>query len=300
LLPVPRVVVVGDVINDVLVKPSGPVMRGSDTISVIRASPGGSAASQAAWMARLGLSVTFAARCGARDASFHRRALARYGVRPVIAADDEADTGSIVIMVSPDGERTMFTDRGANLRLRRADIPAGLLDGAAALHLTGYTFFTPPLREVALWLLASARSRGVAVTVDPGSAAFIGELAPGEFVSWTEGAALCFPNLDEAIALTGGGDPAAMAAELAKYYGAVALKLGGGGCVLAPAGSDPLLVPAVRPAEVADTTGAGDAFCAAFLSKWLSPGGDLAGAAEFAVQVAAEAVTTLGGRPPVS
>ncbi len=310
-LPAGRVVVCGDVINDILVKPVAEVVRGSDTVSVISSRPGGSAANQAAWMAYLGLDVVFAGRCGARDADYHREQLSRAGVDARIAADDDADTGSIVILVSPDGERTMFTDRGANLRLNRSDVPAALLDGAAVLHLTGYTFFSTSLQPVAASLIADARSRGIAVTVDPGSAAFLARLAPGEFVSWTSGAAVCFPNLDEACMLTGGvpvgePDPLAMAARLSTSYAAVALKLGGGGCVVAVPGEEPVRV-AARPARAQDTTGAGDAFCAAFLSRWLAgpdvPGRPVSGlvaAAEFAVRIGAAAVTGLGGRPPVT
>src|SRR5260370_27798716 len=97
-------------------------------------------------------------------------------------------------MVAPDGERTMFTDRAANHRLRIQDLPARLLDDVDVLHLTGYTFFEPPLLEVALWLLGRARSRGLAVTLDPGSAAFLARLAPGAFLPWTDRAPVCLPN----------------------------------------------------------------------------------------------------------
>lgn len=294
---VSKVVVCGDVINDILVKPAEAVVRGSDTRALISARPGGSAANQAAWLAYLRTPVVFAGRCGARDASYHRAELARYGVDARIAADAGAETGSIVIMVSPDGERTMFTDRGANLRLRESDVPVSLLSGARVLHLTGYTFFAPELRPVALSLVAAARSRGVLVTIDPGSAAFLAELDPGEFVSWTTGFAACFPNLDEAAVLTGERDPLAMAGALAKTYPVVALKLGGGGCLLAVGDGAPVEVPAV-PADVVDTTGAGDAFCAGFLSQW--PDAGAAVAAEVAVRVAVRAVSRLGGRPPVA
>jgi sugar/nucleoside kinase (ribokinase family) len=205
--------------------------------------------------------------------AYHRRELARAGVRPRLAADREAETGSIVIMVGPDGQRTMYTDRGANLRLRRADVPARLLDGAAALHLTGYTFCEPPLLEVALWLLGQARARGLAVTIDPGSAAFLARMDPAAFLAWTEGAAVCFPNRDEAAVLTGEADPLAMAARLTRYYGAVVVKLGAAGCVLAVPGEAPVPIPA-RPARATDTTGAGDAFCGAFLSRWLAAATD--------------------------
>jgi len=292
----PRVVICGDVINDILVKPSGEVVKGSDTVSVIEARPGGSAATQAAWLGWLGMDVTFAGRCGARDVAYHRAELERFGVRVRLVADPDVDTGTIVIMVSPDGERTMFTERGANLRLRRSDLPLDLLDDAEALHLTGYTFFEPALREVALSLIADARARGLPVSVDPGSAAFLARLGEEEFTGWTSGAAACFPNLDEAAVLTGSPDPVEMAARLSARYGLVGLKLGGDGCVVAERGSAPVRVAGV-PADVQDTTGAGDAFCAAFLSRWLA-GAEPAAAAGFAVRVAATAVATLGGRPP--
>lgn len=173
-------------------------------------------------------------------------------------------------------------------------------------------------------LISDARACGIPVTIDPGSAAFLARLAPGEFLSWTSGAAVCFPNLDEAAVLTGEPgalagepgvlagepgaqagepavlagepDPAAMAASLTKHYGLVALKLGGGGCVLAVPGEEPVRV-AAEPVPPRDTTGAGDAFCAAFLSRWLA-GQPPADAAGFAVRIAATAVSALGGRPP--
>jgi sugar/nucleoside kinase (ribokinase family) len=290
------VLVCGDVVNDVIVRPLDGVTPDSDTPAAIVARPGGAAANQAAWMARLGADVTFAGRAGARDAEYHRRELERAGVRVRLAADPDAETGSIVVMVAPDGGRTMFTDRGANLRLRRSDVPAGLLDGAAALHLTGYTFCEPPLLEVALWLLARARSRGLAITIDPGSAAFLARMRPGAFLRWTEGAALCFPNRDEAAVLSGEPDPARMAARLAGHYGAVVLTLGAEGCLVAAPGAAPVRVPAV-PAQARDTTGAGDAFCGAFLSRWLAGDRDLAAAARFASRIAATVVTRLGARP---
>jgi sugar/nucleoside kinase (ribokinase family) len=290
------------VINDVLVKPLDGVTPDSDTPSAILDRPGGAAANQAAWMAHLGAAVTFVGRVGARDAGYHRRELARVGVRAYLTVDPEADTGSIVIMVASDGGRTMFTDRGANHKLQREDFPAGLLDDADALHLTGYTFCEPSLLEVALWLLGQARSRGLAVTVDPGSAAFLARMEPGAFLRWTDGAAVCFPNRDEAAVLVGEADPMTMATRLSRHYGVVALKLGAAGCVLAVSGQTPVRVPAVGVPAVRDTTGAGDAFCGAFMSRWLAggpdaPTADLVAAAEFAARTAASVVTRFGARP---
>jgi len=297
------VLVVGDVINDVLAQAPWPLAHGDDNPAVIRSQPGGSAANQAAWLAALGVDVVFAGRVGARDAGFHRRELARFGVEPLLAADESAPTGSIVVLVGPDGERTMITDRGANLRLRPADVPAALLDDVALLHLTGYSFFEPGPREVARGLLAGARDRGVPVTIDPGSAAFLAapSVGPAAFLAWTRDAAVCFPNLDEAAVLTGvaapaaAADPAAMAAVLTGYYGAVVVKIGADGAVFAARGAAPGRV-AAQPAAVRDTTGAGDAFCAGFLAAWLG-GAPLAAACAAAASTAARAVSGLGGRP---
>jgi sugar/nucleoside kinase (ribokinase family) len=301
----PRVLVCGDIINDILARTRAPLVPGDDNPAVIRTRPGGSAANQATWMASLGLAVVFAGRAGAADAEFHRQELARFGVEPHLAVDESAATGSIVVLVGPDGERTMITDRGANLRLRPADVPAALFDGVALLHLTGYSFFAPAPREVALRLIREARRLGVPVTIDPGSAAFLGQLAPGAFLNWTSGAAVCFPNLDEAAVLTAAADggagedgtgPEAMAVLLRSHYGAAVVKLGARGALVAAEGAPPARVPA-RSAVVRDTTGAGDAFCAGFLAAWLA-GGPPAAAAVAGVTAAARAVSVLGGRPP--
>lgn len=303
--------VCGDVINDILVRTRGPLVHGDDNPAAILRRPGGSAANQAAWMARLGLDVVFAGRVGARDADYHRRELARFGVEPRLAADESAGTGSIVVLVEPDGERTMITDRGANLRLSQADVPAALLDGVALVHLTGYSFFAPAPREVAFGLIAQARARGVPFTVDPGSAAFLAVLEPGAFLTWTRGAAVCFPNAGEAAVLAGqaaraaradepaadraGSDAMALASVLALHYGVVALKRGAVGAVLATRDRPPVQIPAVA-AIVRDTTGAGDAFCAGFLAAWLTGAAQLA-ATSAGLAAAALAVSALGGRP---
>jgi sugar/nucleoside kinase (ribokinase family) len=290
----PRVLVVGDVINDILVVPGRPVAEGQDNQASILARPGGSAANQAAWMGCLGLDVVFAGRAGLADAESHRAELARFGVDARLATDASAATGSIVVLVGTDGERTMITDRGANLRLRGTDVPFSLLDGVVMLHLTGYTLVSPGPRAVALALIEQARRRGIPFSVDPGSWAFLAGLERGEFVRWTAGAAACFPNADEATVLTGESDPAEMAIRLGEHYGAVMVKLGADGVVLATGGGTQRF-PA-RPATVRDTTGAGDAFCAGFLAAWLR-GASAPDAVRAGTGAAATAVSLLGGRP---
>jgi len=294
---------IGDLVLDVTIVPERRLQPDDDTPAAITVGGGGQAANFCAWAAAIGEPARLVCRVG-DDATGSRLVsdLEAGGVE-VFAVKGPDPTGAIAVLVGPDGERTMIADRGANLRLCPADVPAALLDDAALLHLTGYSFFEPGPRAVVRGLLAEAARRGVPVTVDPGSAAFLAapSTGPAAFLGWTRGAAACFPNLDEAAVLTGtdartaAADPAAMAAVLTSYYGAVVVKLGADGAVYATTGSASGRVAAV-PAAVRDTTGAGDAFCAGFLAAWLG-GASLAVACAAAATTAARAVSSLGGRP---
>ncbi len=290
-----RVVVVGDVINDVLVRPLEPVTADSDTRAQIVRRPGGSAANLACWLGSTGTPVTFVGRVGGADHAFHSAALAAFGVDAVLAADTEHETGTIVVVVDDGGGRTMLVDRGANLLLSPADVPRDLLRHAAVLHLSGYSFFEPGVRATALSLLARAQQDGVALSVDPSSVAFLDDVGPDRFLAWTSGARLCFPNRDEAAALAGTADPVEAARRLTAHYPTVVVTLDGDGSVVAERGAGVVVVPARRVVPV-DTTGAGDAFCAGFLHRWLADG-DAVAAARAGCRLAADVVVRLGARP---
>ncbi|HEY5051227.1 MAG TPA: PfkB family carbohydrate kinase [Acidothermaceae bacterium] len=286
--------IVGDVIDDIVVTPLGNVTRDSDTTSRIRATPGGSAANQAAWLAASGVSVTFVARVGAAAVERHRSELEAFGIEAVLIADPDAPTGTIVVMLDADGNRTMYTDRGANLRLTTADVPLSLLDDVDALHVNGYSLFAETPRAAVLSLIEEARRREIVVTADPSSSAYLEELGALTFLSCTRGATVCLPNLDEGRVLSGKREPRDVLAFLGAHYPVVALKLGSGGVLVGEGGQVELIAPALS--SVVDPTGAGDAFCAGFLSSWLD-GKTAVDAATAGSLLAARAVATYGGRP---
>ncbi len=292
-----RVVVLGDVATDVLVRIQEPLAPASDTRAAIEVHPGGSGANQAAWLGSLGLEVHFIGRAG-RDPfrDTHLRALRRHGVIPHLTLDPERPTGLIVVLVDPTGERSMLTDRGANLGLRPSDLPPALFRSGDHFHLSGYTLHEPETRAAALEALRLARAAGMTISVDPASMAPLARVGPARFLEWTEGADLCFPNLDEGRLLSDAAEPMAVAAALAGCYGAVALKLGREGAVWAQRGAAPVYLPA-EPAAVVDSTGAGDAFCAGCLAHWLA-GAPPAEALAAGLRLAAIAVSQVGARPP--
>jgi len=289
-----RIVVFGDVIDDIVVVPQEPVRPDTDTSSSIRHRAGGSAANVAAWLGSLDAPVALVGIVGADDVDRHTAGLAAFGVRPLIDGHPELPTGTIVVIV--DGERrTMLTERGANSRLDPRRVTDELLDDAAVLHLTGYSIVdSPDLNALADLVLRAAR-RGVAVSVDPASAGYIVDFGVPRFLDAMSGAALVFPNLDEGRALTGESDPLEVAASLGRRFRVVALTLGADGAIVVQDGGAPVSIPAV-PSRILDPTGAGDAFCAGFLAAW-STVPDAVAAAKAGVQVAERAVTAIGGRP---
>jgi sugar/nucleoside kinase (ribokinase family) len=290
----PRILLIGDLMTDVIVRPEGPLARGSDRRATIAVEPGGSGANQAAWLASFGVAVDFVARVGANDVEAEAARLSRAGVTAHLIGDPGRPTGRLIALIDPSGERSFFTDRGANEALRAADIPDALIAGAAHIHLSGYSFFAPSSREAVLDVMR--RAGATPVSVDPASAEFLREVGPQEFLEWTKGAAILFPNEEEAAVLTGSDDPETQCARLAALYPLVVVKRGASGCQAA-AGAARWRIAAPKIKAV-DATGAGDAFVAAFLAARLK-GTEVEAALKRAVGAGAKAVTRVGARPEV-
>jgi sugar/nucleoside kinase (ribokinase family) len=283
------VVVVGDLMVDVVARMSGPLAHGSDTPASVSYRPGGAGANVAAWLAVCGVPVALVARAGDDEAG--RGALARlrrHGVDVThVAVDPERATGACVVLVAPDGERSMLPDAGANAALAPGDVARAPFAVGAHLHLAGYTLLRDgPPRAAALEALRRARASGMTISLDPSSAAPIERVGAARFLELAGHPDLLLPNRDEAIALTGSPDPRALAGharEVVVTLGADGARWSDGRVVLA--------APAVAAgAAVADTTGAGDAFAAGFLAAWLD-GAPAGGALEAGNALAARALT---------
>ena len=271
------ILVVGDLVDDIGVRPLGTVNPASDTVSEIRMTAGGSAANVAAWLGHLGADVRFVGRCGDDAVERHTAALTAYGVDARISGDPDLPTATIVLTLDDEADRTMYVDRAANTTLTAADLPDDVWDDVTWLHLTGYSFFDDGVRPVALELVAEANRRNVGVSIDPSSLGFLEAAGRETVLGWLADADLVFPNEDEQGFLALDGDRGV-------------LTRGAAGATFC--GDE---VPAL-PAEVVDTTGAGDAFCAGFLSVWTtSADAELALAA--GARAAARCVTARGARP---
>jgi sugar/nucleoside kinase (ribokinase family) len=288
----PRVLLIGDVMTDVIVRPESPLALGSDRRASITVQRGGSAANQAAWLASLGAKVDFIARVGAADVQSETARLKAIGITAHLIGDAHRETGRLIALIDKDGERSFLTDRGANDALEINDIAAALIEGASHIHLSGYSFFADSPRAAVLDVMRRAGDKPV--SIDPASAGFLREVGADTFLDWTRGGSILVPNAQEAAILAGSDDPETQCARLAALYPLVVVKRGAAGAEAAQ-GARRWRVDAPK-IEAVDTTGAGDAFVAAFLAARFA-GADIETALRRAVGAGALASTIVGGRP---
>jgi len=291
-----RIVVVGDVINDIVVVPRGEVRPDTDTASTIRQRPGGSAANTAVWLGSLGAPVDFLGCVGIEDLDDHERIFREGGVVPYLELGSGMPTGTIVILV--DGERrTMLTERGANSAFSSSSVTAEILAQAGVLHISGYSIMDGFGISGARDLIDRATAAGVPVSVTPGSSGYIADFGAAEFLEAVDGTTVLFPNLAEGAMLSGQTDPERIGQALRERFEVVVLTMGAEGLIVFE-GKKHTRVPAPKIQHIVDPTGAGDALAAGFLERWVADRDALA-AAEAGVFVAARAIMVIGGRPPI-
>jgi sugar/nucleoside kinase (ribokinase family) len=295
-IPRTRVVAFGDVVNDIVVVPRTSIRPDTDTASMIRARPGGSAANTAAWLGSLGSPVDFVGCVGLIDLEYHTEQLRAQGVTPHLTVAPGLPTSTIVIVV--EGEhRTMLTERGANRALAAKDVTDELLERAAVLHVTGYMLLDGPRVPGLRDLIDRAHAADITVSVNPGSAGFIADFGPAAFAAGIDGTDILFANIHEARLLSEQTAPDRIAQDLGDRHGLAIITQGADSVMVSERGAMPVVVP-VPPARVVDPTGAGDAMAAGFLHSWLSDR-DVLRAAQAGILVAARAVMVIGGRPVI-
>ena len=287
--------VIGDVVTDVVALHDGPAATGTDTPADIALRPGGSGANTACWAARLGADTRLLARAGYDTGEWHAAELAKAGVKPHLRIDPDRPSAVVISMVDATGERSMLTNRGASGHIGVGDWAPEILDGVGHLHLSAYAMFAEPGLELARLAMREAAGRGIPVSVDPASYGPLRTFGPERFLRETAPARIVIPNLEEALLLADAPDPETAARTLSGHYGTAVVKLGAGGALLARDGRIVARATA-PPAEVVDSTGAGDAFAAGFLVASMA-GSTPEEALRRGCEAGAAAVAQVGARP---
>lgn len=287
-----RVRCVGELMTDVVAHLPASLAVASDTRAQVRLTGGGAAANTAAWLAELGVPVSLVARVG--DDVAGRALVDDLAARGVSVDDVQVDpslpTGACLVLVDAGGERTMVPDAGANVAL--SALPSLPREH---LHVSAYALFHEPVRPVVLAGMAHALSQGATVSLDVASSAPLRSTGRDVIRGWCTGA-LVLANLDEAHVLTGRGDPADAALELATWGRAAIVKSGRDGAWIAVDDTVERVVVPTTVVTPVDTTGAGDAFAAGLLAA-LVQGATVTAAIATGHGVAARAIARVGARP---
>jgi ribokinase len=262
----------GDLLLDVIVRTDAAAGPDSEGTAETRVGAGGQSANVAAWAVELGATARFVGKRGSDAAgAVASEELSARGVDVVGPVVDERN-GVVLSLVDVNGHRTMLSDRGAAPFLRAEELEIAWFRGCEALHLSGYSLFANPIAEAGAKAAGAVQAIGGRLSVDLSSAAGIRTAGRDAFLRRLEllQPDVVFGNEAELDAL--GTDPPARS---------VVIKRGADGFTV-----DGQEMPAA-PADVVDTTGAGDALAAGFI----------VGGPELAAEAAARCVAKLGTMP---
>jgi len=288
-----RVLCVGGIVADVFLNPAVAAPAAHELVYAqrIELHAGGDAANNAVVMARLGVHVTFVGAVGLDDfGDYLEKKLKEEGLARVRLARKSEPTSSCIVSIFPDGEHSFIFSPGANNALSIGDVPESFLEDAGFLHV-GSAFCLDrldgrPMGE----LFKGARSKGIHTSFDIGAA--YPEKVPDLIKYVLPYANMALPSLAEARSVTGRVSAEDCAKALVDFGVEKAVIKSGarGACV--HDGSRLFWADAFK-VRVADTTGAGDTFAAAFLAA-LSRGEPLEQCARFANAASALCIQAVG------
>lgn len=256
---------------------------------------GGAAANTASSAARLGLRVTFIGKLGSdTTAQAYREHFRQLGGDDSRFKYADLANARCLSLITPDGERTMRTCLGAAMTLGPGEISAADFFQCRHAHVEGYLLFNRALADT---VLRSARAAGCTISIDLASFEVVNSSREWLLDHIRKGVDAVFANEDEIRALFPDAGPSPDYGKLAARLAALgpvtaAVKVGKKGAWVARGAELHHIEP--RPAlQVVDTTGAGDAWAAGFLSGWLR-GWNIARAGALGSILGAECVQHLG------
>ncbi len=283
-----KILVIGDVIEDLIVIPEETIRPNTDTKAQIQKSMGGQAANVAAWVAHKGAAVSFVSCVGKADLVKLEQELTAQCIESSLQSSSKP-TGSLVVLV--DGQsRSMLTDRGANQDLDLAKIDP---TGFAVVYISGYSLLGRSLEQVSVFA-SKVKAAGALLAIDPGSYGFINDHGVDSFRELISLADISFPNQEEQDLLELSGK-VRLNVVTSGHLGAMAHTSDGKLIEVAPIGS-----------SLVDPTGAGDAFCGGFLAQLVQEPGfqqlaseAVASALRAGAEAGSKAVAIMGARPEV-
>ncbi len=229
---------------------------------------GGSSLNTIRGLAMLGKKTSFTGMIG-DDAfgAYIKKRLEELQILYHLSVHPEESTGSCLVLVTPDGERTMNTHLGASCLYGIEDISVADIIDAKIFHFCGYQWFTPNQKEAISRLLEESKRHHTFVSFDLADP-FVVKENQQDFLNFIKNNAdLVFANREESFVLYG-LPPTETVREMAKYGAISVIKLGAEGALIHH--KDEVYHIPPHATQVVDTTAAGDMFASGFLYGFLS------------------------------
>ena len=279
---------------DVTVLLNRPIVEGLETRAKISTQGGGAAANVASWLAFNKTPSYLVVRIGDDSAGQTLiTELDSYGVEHSSRVIPNTNTGVVVVIVGSEGERTMFPDSGANSGLGLTDLPD--LSQFSAVYISAYSLINTQSRAGVLDIINAIKAAGLRIILDPATVGVLMEVGVKVATEWLDLIDTIILNEEESHFLTGKDNPVDAAAKLLERVNTVVIKRGSNGALGQTRGGQLIQVEA-KKTTVVNTTGAGDAFAAGFISIW-AENGPLIEALESGADLASHCVALVGARP---
>lgn len=276
---------------------------GSDTKSEIVMRGGGQAANVASWLTQVGIKPYLVARVGPDEmGDLLIRELDQFGIAHSAKRITNSKTGMVVVLVDKSGERTMFPDSGANSGLGVSDLPE--LKGYKIAFISAYALINLASRAGVLEIIKKLKTAQVKIVIDPASVGALQALPIEEVKEWLKLADVLIMNEAEAKYISNQSNLESAIDLLSKMVEIVVVKVGANGAH-AKMLSTATVFASTNVKTAIDSTGAGDAFSAGFLAKYLSflthgEAIDLMATLRAGNELAGKCVAQIGARPLVA
>lgn len=254
---------------------------------------GGSALNAIRTLASLGHKTSFAGMIN--DDSYGREIqdrMSKLGIRSFLGTHSNESTGTCIILITPDGERTMNTNLGASRLYDKTHIPHDEIASSQVFHFCGYQWDSVEQKDAVTSAIHTGHKHNTLISFDLADP-FVVDRNRDDFIRLiTDEADVVFANKEEAKLLFN-ISPEDTGRRIAETGSIAVIKLGGEGAMVFKGNE----VARIKPVstKVIDTTAAGDMFAAGFLHGLLK-GRDMARCGEIAATLASDVISRVGAK----
>src|SRR4051794_37873867 len=201
----PRLICIGDLMLDVVVRPDLSLEAGTDVPGSVRFRLGGSAGNSCRTFVTLGGKAALVCAVGSDGLGKRLVAAHRADDVTVHAVEVRGPTARLLALIAPNGERSFVTDRGVADSVPAAALKPAWFARADVLHLPAYSLLRPPLSLAATRAVGLVRDGGGLVSVDLASRAPLLAAGADNGLRAVRAVAadVLFANVDEVTALVG-------------------------------------------------------------------------------------------------